>query len=620
MQNKDLFNNLDGDNQIVIQNSDDLMNHASFLFLQGFLSMEFKIKTRFDFFLWQIKEKCHKYEAAYPYGDLYILFLRAIDEAIEKTENEEGPVIDEFVKTIYRNPNKALKFTGNFIHSSIVKPINNKTNLSRNIEHIIASGLNHNGHKNINQKTPKDAGSTWGRLNSIIGSNFKPQFTSIPSIREYRYNANNPPTEIRMGTQAQIHHNKPKVSPTFRKWLKTLPNSGQVQHIYFNSLRQNNSGFFDIEGKRERSMTEALNTLENDFKNVAIITLPSSHGAISLDRHNKKNLTLSEWKKKILDIALENGYGPKIEDFHISEQIREKIFAGMERENKLTELIQNSFVKLGYNDPHAIINPAQQQAIYFDFIKYELTKFIINQLNPSSINFSCKDGIDRGGIASAYYNLISSIESGLAMTEEEFTRALHAAPALVKGRGMNNNIERLWNAINAYIDAQKGNKNIPDWLYTWRDDYGPKNSKYDFIKRLVNYISIRTEEASKKNSPRNSFFGKYCASEKIEIANKLLSNLKDDQRLHVFLPKDLELLNDGRLKAIFSDLKKFGYVADEPQQHNHQWKHVKVHKIPRNPVRISWRRHQDQHEEQGPKPGTRQDSNAEDRGNAFKIK
>jgi hypothetical protein len=620
MQNKDHI--IDGGNRIKIRDSDDLINYASFLFLRGFLSKEFE-GTRLDFFLRGIKETCETYHETFPYGDLYILFLRAIAEVIEqpfKDDIKEKIQIDEFVKIIYRNPSEALKLTGDFIHSSIVKPITNKSNLSRNIEHIIASHLNHQSHKKINQVTPQDARSTPERLNSIIGSNVKPQFsTNIPYVRKYEYNANKPPTDICMGMRTQMHHNHARVDPTFPRWLETLPEDPmRVQHIYFNSLRRNKKWPLDLEGKREQSMTEVLHDLEERFKgrnNIAVITLPSNDGAISLDRRNKKNLTLSDWQKQILAIALEDPNAPKIEDFHISKKIREKIFktvgmvdsdAKKKEKEELEKLIKNSCVKLGYNDPHAIINLAQQQAIYFDFIKYELTNFIIEQLDPSSINFTCKDGIDRGGIASAYYHLISSIESGKAMSEEEFTCALHAAPALVKGRGMNNNIERLWNAISAYIDAQEGKKNIPPWLYTWRDNYAPKNSKYDFIKRLDNYIKIRTKEESEKKSATNSFFGKYRASDKIRIATTLRLNLKKYQRLdqNIFLPDELKLLSDGRLKAIFSDLKKFGYVADEPQQHKHQWKHVSVHEIPRNPVRISWQRHQDQHEDKDQQPGT----------------
>jgi hypothetical protein len=582
MQTKHVI--IDGNNnQIKIRDSDDLINYASFLTLQKFRSMELK-ETRFDFFLKIICNRCEAYNAAYPYGNLYILFLRAITEAIEQHKDDEKEQINEFVKIIYRNPNKALELTGNFIHSSILKNITNKTNLSRNIADIISSHLNYQSHKNINQVTPQDAGSIGGRINSVIGSNVKPQFrTNIPYVRKYKYNADKPLTDICMGMRTQMHHNHARVDPTFPRWLETLPEDRKhlVQHIYFNSLRRKNSGFFDIEGKREQSMTDVLEDLEEGRNNIAIITLPSTHGAISLDRHNKKNLTLSDWQGQILDIALENGKGPKIEDFHISTKIRKKIFKTAEMDDsaaktkektKLEKLIKNSCEKLGYNDPHAIINPVQQQAIYFDFIKFELTNYIIKKLNPVSINFTCKDGIDRGGIASAYYHLISSIESGQAMSEEEFTCALHAAPALVKGRGMNNNIERLWNAISAYIDAQKGKINIPDWLYTWRDNYAPKNSKYDFINRLNNYIEIRNEEKIKMKSEFNSFFGKYSASEKIKVATNLKELLEKDQTLNRnFSSSELELLSDGRLKAIFSDLKKFGYVADEP------------HEIPRDP-------------------------------------
>ncbi len=87
---------------------------------------------------------------------------------------------------------------------------------------------------------------------------------------------------------------------------------------------------------------------------------------------------------------------------------------------------------------------------------------------------SCKDGIDRAGAASAYYNLIKSIQQGSPLSRQEFERAIHAAPALVKGRGMNYHAKILYNAIDYYLQAkQASNEKLPEgaeWLLEWRND------------------------------------------------------------------------------------------------------------------------------------------------------
>src|SRR5690606_4438159 len=105
------------------------------------------------------------------------------------------------------------------------------------------------------------------------------------------------------------------------------------------------------------------------------------------------------------------------------------------------------------SDPDFQISPAQRQAVWFHFNKFELPNYIIQTLQPESINFSCKDAIDRGGVSSAYYNLVKSFETDHPLSREEFDQALHAAPAMVKGRGMNHHLKMIWNTVDAYVNA-----------------------------------------------------------------------------------------------------------------------------------------------------------------------
>ncbi|WP_454780735.1 hypothetical protein [Legionella sp. WA2022007384] len=219
----------------------------------------------------------------------------------------------------------------------------------------------------------------------------------------------------------------------------------------------------------------------------------------------------------------------EVKDFHISERIRRKIFKDGARYSPETEakilkrLLDESFEALGYSNKDELTE-AERQAVWFHFIKYQLTNHIIDSLNPKSINFSCKDAIDRGGVASAYYNLVKSFEltpkeqeNGvikIPMSREEFEEALHAAPTMVKGRGMNHHIKLIWNSVDAYVNAnyqQLKDDSQKAWLIEWRDfncphqrvekllDQRIKEGKEEIEKHLQDLInnSEQVESASK---------------------------------------------------------------------------------------------------------------------------
>ena len=62
------------------------------------------------------------------------------------------------------------------------------------------------------------------------------------------------------------------------------------------------------------------------------------------------------------------------------------------------------------------------------------------------------------------------------MSRAEFDRALHAAPTMVKARGMNHHLKLIWNAVDSYINAnyeevKKDSKQA--WLVEWRDSNCP---------------------------------------------------------------------------------------------------------------------------------------------------
>lgn len=214
-------------------------------------------------------------------------------------------------------------------------------------------------------------------------------------------------------------------------------------------------------------------------------------------------------------ITENGGFSPPFElkDFHISERVRTKIFGDKNRrfspevESRiLNDLLEKSFEELGYSDKEEL-SDAERQAVWFHFIKYQLTNYIIDSLTPKSINFSCKDAIDRGGVASAYYNLIKSFtkEEGkvkIPMTREEFDQALHAAPTMVKGRGMNHHLNLIWNAVDAYVNKNYESlkkESGQQWLIEWRDLNCPHERVKGLLERRVDECKRELEEKHREN-------------------------------------------------------------------------------------------------------------------------
>jgi hypothetical protein len=364
--------------------------------------------------------------------------------------------------------------------------------------------------------TPSQAESTRYRLGAVFSDNYKPQHTtSLATERHYNWSEQSTVRELRFGTQGQRNEGIVQVSPAFEQFLSIQAkrtqrleqlNEPRITHIYFNNLGRDRT---DFEGKKERALTLKLEELEVTHPNVAVITLPADKGLI--DHHDYQKTTpkhpFEDVKAEFLSIASQDpSCTQPIKDFYISERTRELLFKDKEgkysieyEKQKLGELIDKSFKALNIK-PGAVLSPAEKQAVWFHFIKLELTNHIIDTFKPQeldkpfTINFSCKDAIDRGGVSSAYYNLINSFErSESPMSREEFERALHAAPTMVKGRGMNDHINIIWNTVNLYVN-QKYESLQPDstraWLIKWRDLNCPKDRVEDVLNDRISDLEL----------------------------------------------------------------------------------------------------------------------------------
>lgn len=463
------------------------------------------------------------YNSKIPYGNLFSDFMLEMQQ-VYVNETLRSNILPLY-EVIYKNDNEAL--TRSY---AIIKDVVLHRNHIYQTEHEITNTFS--GKTTNNITSPIDQGSNWGRFSAMISDDFKPQLTTnIPSVRKYDFkDSAELPMELRFGTQGERHDGNPRANPLFEGYLESRKNSGdgitKIQHIYFNNLGLTRD---DYEGKKERDLSIDLHALEKRHENIAVITLPAdkflmSEKMLSNEAYgNCENLQVT-----ILSILLNESKDPNDRnDFYISPKIRKKLFGdtnlidqkedsneeiklSIEEKvcefNKYNQLVNYSFKAVGLDlESNQNITKAQAQAVYFHLMKYELPNFILEKLQPETFNMSCKDAIDRGGVSSAYYNIIKSFElynkndkkEEFLMKKDEFLEALHAAPTLVKGRGMNHHVQLIWNAVNEFIKARdiegKGD-GVPGYLREWRDKNPVVHLKKNELIRLVKQELLEKKE------------------------------------------------------------------------------------------------------------------------------
>lgn len=588
---------MNSSSETIITNAVQLKNTTSFDYLKEIAKVITPEIANLYTFLGDLKSKFYdsnnneiSFDKNYAYGELYSSFLRKFqleipqinsDQVIrfnhinsnKKNTNSTSEMellknIDQIIIRIYANQNHALQRAANFARTAV------EENMLQDITHEASNaifdkskGLSKDDNLTSkikkgyayhaimfskNTGTPIEQEHYFKRFQStFIDSTYQPTLLSnIPSTREYAHHKDkaNFKTEYRFSTQGEIINDKFRVNPMFLGWLLAIDRQSRlinndkqkINHIYFNNLGLDRT---DHEGMRERNLSLQLHKIEDNHKNVAIITLPADKGLFShdmLDKSKKINpLPMNEFINQViinvtsgssLDKA---GSNDNIRDFYISEDVKLSLYGQSkqsESHNKQNEqqimknLLTSSISKLGLNNKNPL-SSAEQQAIYLHFIKFAVTDFIIQTLNPDSINYSCKDAIDRGGVSSLYYNLIKSIETNQPMSKDEFFQGLHAAPTLVKGRGMNDHLDRVWNTISLYVEANKNNNEhpIPNWLIA-QHNYHQDN----FIKQIINEYTYTKSLAGINTAVSDNDYVNFTSNfNHIKLSEKKLSAVKE---------------------------------------------------------------------------------------------
>jgi hypothetical protein len=446
----------------------------------------------------RLAAKQEEYDPKYAYADLFTALCKFNEETIlpfiEKqkiaydidvitkkehrllAENEQRMHdLNNYVISFFLNDNKHLKTNYDYLKSTVDSLSPTSLSAEKAIKQLL-----HDKDRNANVETlsPEQIGSDHVLFATMISSNFKPQHgTSLKSIID---NKEGEPILLRLGTIAQRHEGKPRIDPLVDSYFEAqaYESPGKITHVTFNLLGRDREGF---EGGKEKELTEVIEEAEGKHPNVIMITLPADKGLMDGDQYKntKANLSYQDTIDELLLIATEDPNAQtKIKDFHISDKARRLVFANDNGDYSkeiervaLQGLFEKSATQLTINTKEPI-SAAQQQALWFHFIKFELTDHILVKLDPVSYNIDCKDGIDRGAAHRAYYRLIKNIEAGTPMTRDAFQEALHAAAAGNKGRGMNHHHNMIWNAVDAYVSANydsiKTNEK-QSWMLEWRD-------------------------------------------------------------------------------------------------------------------------------------------------------
>lgn len=472
------------DNSVFNQNC----YHYLFLIKNSMPQSVYEILPRAlqDFF----NDDCVKdqYSPFVAYGNIYkAFFLSLEDQILACLEDDHSEKMTKFVQTLFENDNHVLERTFMLIKPSLI----NKTCDVAELRSDVKNRIKNDEVQSNNLELPSYKCTLISRGINIFARTVKEQYTTnIPTIKYYPYHDLLPFKEFRFGTQAQRVNNTPRINPFFRAWcrIQKPKQPGPIAHIYFNNLTRDRD---TIEGRvAEVPWSKALHVQETETPAVAFITLPADKGLLSKSGlTDEASYSTSDSLALFTRIAMEKESEFKIKDFHISPYVRKLLYRNEDREKIILEaLLQKTLNVLKLNKKE-ILTATERQACYFHFIKFELTDTIIKALQPDSINFACKDAIDRAGVSSLYYNLMKSIETNHPMSEQDFLKGLHAAPASVKGRALNHHFEIIHNALSLYTKANPTTvgKACP-WLINWCKQFDITNQKE--IKREKTAVAM----------------------------------------------------------------------------------------------------------------------------------
>jgi hypothetical protein len=236
-------------------------------------------------------------------------------------------------------------------------------------------------------------------------------------------------TCIRMGTTTmQDSPLTPSVTPEFRQFISGLKEG--EHHLYIN--RQKRSS---VEGGRSYvlELVQEEEALQNAL---TVVTLPADGSLYNQSNQYEEDCDFPAFKAHIIHAMTENHEG-----FYFPHSLRERFGATSGFTAALNAALDLTHEELELRD-EIPFNQNQRRAILFHFLNYTLVGLLLDTVHATTYNNTCKDDIDRGGMANAYMYALTHRPGPDASANalENYARNLEGvtfAPAMiVKKRGV----------------------------------------------------------------------------------------------------------------------------------------------------------------------------------------
>ena len=228
---------------------------------------------------------------------------------------------------------------------------------------------------------------------------------------------------IRMGTPTrQEVPFSASVTPEFRCFLESR---GKLEHhLYIN--RQRRTG---IEGDRGHALEKLQAHIGLQGK-ITVVTLPADGDFYNQRQAFAKDCTLETLQTQMVKLMADNQQG-----FFFPPGLRQRILdTGEGFTAFMSRCLTASAEELGFGQD-AMLDTRQRRAFIFHFLNKTLAEALIQTVDATTYNHTCKDDIDRGGVANAYLFAVKNRPHAAATAEEleAFAREMEAktnAPAV----------------------------------------------------------------------------------------------------------------------------------------------------------------------------------------------
>ncbi|MCK5894978.1 MAG: hypothetical protein KAG53_11390 [Endozoicomonadaceae bacterium] len=199
-------------------------------------------------------------------------------------------------------------------------------------------------------------------------------------------------TCIRMGTPTtQSLLGREKVTPEFKAFLSGLPDG--AQHFYIN--RQKRSG---VEGGRSRVLEKFQHSPESSGK-LTVVTFPADGVLYQQKGPYSQESDFSQMSDQLINAMMNNSNG-----FYFPETFKQSMGGKESFNNFLNNAMKEMAIELEIKQG-VPMDKSLRRASIFHLLNKTLPELIRDKLGADTYNNTCKDDIDRGGMANAYMYL-----------------------------------------------------------------------------------------------------------------------------------------------------------------------------------------------------------------------